>query len=110
VALEKVAGSSPVGHPKGKPVGTGRETSNRGPRARFRGPPNAIGNAIGVLRVYIARTRQIRSFGSGPFADGVKVANFAEGRMGYRMWGLRTGRISPSVGDRYDHDVDEPIA
>jgi hypothetical protein len=35
------------------------------------------------------------------------VATFAEGRIGYRMWAMRTGRISPSVEDRYDHDVDE---
>ena len=28
----KVAGSSPVGHPKGKPVGTGKEIANREPR------------------------------------------------------------------------------
>jgi hypothetical protein len=33
-------------------VGTGGETSNRGPRARFRGSPNAIGNAIGAPKVY----------------------------------------------------------
>jgi hypothetical protein len=41
------------------------------------------------------------------FADGLKVAYFAEGRLGYRVWAARTGRISPSVEDRYDHDVDE---
>ena len=40
--------------------------------------PNAIGNAIGAPKVYIARTKQIRSFGSGLFADSVKVACFAE--------------------------------
>jgi hypothetical protein len=44
------------------------------------------------------------------FADGVKVANFAEGRIGYRLWATRTGRISPSVEDRYDHNVDELMA
>jgi hypothetical protein len=52
-------------------------------------------------------SRPIRSFGLGLFADGVKVANFAEGRMSYRLWAARTGRISPSVEDRYDHGVDE---
>jgi hypothetical protein len=35
------------------------------------------------------------------------VASFADGRAGYREWALRTGRLSPSVEDRYDHDVDE---
>ena len=36
-----------------------------------------------------------------------KVASFRDGRRGYRMWATRTGRISPSLEDRYDHDVDE---
>jgi len=39
-----------------------------------------------------------------------RVASFREGRIGYRRWALRTGRISPSVEDRYDHDVDELTA
>src|SRR5829696_1791571 len=36
-----------------------------------------------------------------------RVASFREGRIGYRLWATRSGRISPSVEDRYDHDVDE---
>jgi hypothetical protein len=44
------------------------------------------------------------------FADGVKVACFAKGRIGYRLWATRTGRISPSLEDRYEHDVDELMA
>ncbi len=36
-----------------------------------------------------------------------RVASFAEGRVGYRAWALRTGRLNPSVEDCYDHDVDE---
>jgi hypothetical protein len=39
-----------------------------------------------------------------------RVASFREGRIGYRLWAARTGRISPSVEDRYDHDVDELLA
>src|SRR5215213_2371816 len=39
-----------------------------------------------------------------------RVASCREGRIGYRRWALRTGRISPSVEDRYDHDVDELTA
>jgi hypothetical protein len=39
-----------------------------------------------------------------------RVASFREGRIGYRLWATRTGRISPSVEDRYDHDVDEMLA
>jgi hypothetical protein len=39
-----------------------------------------------------------------------RVASFREGRIGYRLWATRTGRISPSVEDRYDHDIDELMA
>jgi hypothetical protein len=39
-----------------------------------------------------------------------RVASFREGKIGYRLWATRTGRISPSVEDRLDHDVDELIA
>jgi hypothetical protein len=39
-----------------------------------------------------------------------RVASFRLGRIGYRLWAMRTGRISPSVEDRYDHDVDELMA
>ena len=39
-----------------------------------------------------------------------RVASFRESRIGYRLWATRTGRISPSVEDRYDHDVDELMA
>jgi hypothetical protein len=39
-----------------------------------------------------------------------RVASFREGRIGYRLWATRSGRISPSVEDRLDHDVDEIMA
>ena len=39
-----------------------------------------------------------------------RVASFREGRIGYREWATRSGRINPSVEDRYDHDVDELMA
>src|SRR5918995_5963141 len=39
-----------------------------------------------------------------------RVASFREGRIGYREWALRSGRINPSLEDRYDHDVDELLA
>jgi hypothetical protein len=39
-----------------------------------------------------------------------RVASFREGRIGYREWARRRGRINPSVEDRYDHDVDELTA
>jgi hypothetical protein len=46
------------------------------------------------------------------YADGVKVASFAEGRIGYREWALRSGHLEyiHSIDDRYDHDVDELMA
>ena len=39
-----------------------------------------------------------------------RVASFQEGRIGYREWATTTGRISPSVEDRHDHDIDELMA
>jgi hypothetical protein len=39
-----------------------------------------------------------------------RAASFRLGRIGYREWATRTGRISPSVEDRLDHDVDELMA
>jgi hypothetical protein len=39
-----------------------------------------------------------------------RVASFRDGRTGYRMWATRTGRISPSVEDRWDRDEDEFLA
>ena len=42
------------------------------------------------------------------FAAG-RVASFAQGRIGYREWARRSGRLGNihSIDDRYDHDVDE---
>jgi hypothetical protein len=46
------------------------------------------------------------------YVDGGKVACFAEGRIGYRDWARRNGRLGDihSIDDRYDHDVDELMA
>jgi hypothetical protein len=48
-------------------------------------------------------------FGYGLYADGVRVASFAESRIGYREWARRIGRLEDihSSDDRYDHDIDE---
>jgi hypothetical protein len=48
-------------------------------------------------------------FSYGLYADGIRVASFAEGRIGYRKWARRNGRLGEihSIDDRYDHDVDE---
>ena len=39
-----------------------------------------------------------------------RVASFRLGRIGYREWATRSGRINPSLEDRLDHDVDELMA
>lgn len=51
-------------------------------------------------------------FSYGVYADGARVICFAEGRIGYREWARRNGKLYDihSVDDRYDHDVDELMA
>jgi hypothetical protein len=48
-------------------------------------------------------------FSYGLYVDSLRVASFAEGRIGYREWARRNGRLGDihSLDDRYDHDVDE---
>jgi hypothetical protein len=48
-------------------------------------------------------------FDYGLYADGVRVASFADGRVGYREWARMNGRLGDihSLDDRLDHDVDE---
>ena len=64
------------------------------------------GTAAGKHRVEV----EDFEFGYGLYSEGVRVASFREGRIGYRLWATRTVRTSPSVEDRYDHDVDEMMA
>ena len=68
----------------------------------------ADGVAAGKHRVEV----EDFDFGYGLFADGLKVASFAEGRIGYCEWARRNGRLCeiPSMDDRYDHDIDELMA
>ena len=51
-------------------------------------------------------------FSYGLFAEGIRVASFAEGRIVYREWVRRNGRLGDihSLDDRFDHDVDELMA
>jgi hypothetical protein len=51
-------------------------------------------------------------FSYGLYVDEGRVASFAEGRIGYREWARRSGRLGDihSIDDRYDHDVDELMA
>ena len=50
-------------------------------------------------------------FSYGVYADGSRVICFAEGRIGYREWARRSGRLADihSIDDRLDHDIDELI-
>ena len=42
--------------------------------------------------------------------DDVRISTFGKGRIGYREWARRTGRLQDelihSLDDKYDHDVD----
>ena len=51
-------------------------------------------------------------FSYGVYANGRRVICFAEGRIGYREWARRNGRLEDihSIDDRLDHDVDELMA
>jgi hypothetical protein len=44
--------------------------------------------------------------------DDVRVSTFAEGRVGYREWARRSGRLDyiHSLDDKYDHDVDMALS
>jgi hypothetical protein len=67
-----------------------------------------------IVGAVVAGKHQVEDFdfGYGLYADGVRVASFAEGRIGYREWARRNGRLGDihSIDDRYDHDVDELLA
>jgi hypothetical protein len=59
-----------------------------------------------LLRLSASASIPSRHFAAG------RVASFAEGRIGYREWARRNGRLGDihSIDDRYDHDVDEIMA
>jgi hypothetical protein len=70
------------------------------------------GIAAGGYAVEVEDTDFAYALYAGDPSNGsaIRVASFREGRIGYRLWATRTGRIGPSVEDRYDHDVDELMA
>jgi hypothetical protein len=45
-------------------------------------------------------------------SNGTRLATFAEGRMGYREWARRSGRLDyiHALDDRYDHDIDQVLS
>jgi hypothetical protein len=71
---------------------------------------------VGILRppywFTFPREHEDIDFSYGLFVDGGRVASFAEGRIGYREWSRRSGRLADihSLEDRYDHDIDELMA
>jgi hypothetical protein len=66
----------------------------------------------GIAAGHHVVTAEDFDFSYALYADGVKVASFAEGRAGYREWARRSGRLEyiHSIDDRYDHDIDELMA
>jgi hypothetical protein len=72
--------------------------------------------AVEVVDVGLARAQaeEVEDFdySYGLIVDGGRVACFAEGRIGYREWARRNGRLADihSIDDRYDHDIDELMA
>ena len=69
-----------------------------------------------IVAAVVAGKHQVEvedfDFSYGLYVDGGRVASFAEGRIGYREWARRSGRLADihSVDDRYDHDIDEIMA
>jgi hypothetical protein len=45
-------------------------------------------------------------------SNGTRLATFAEGRIGYREWARRCGRLDTihALDDRYEHDIDELLS
>ena len=64
------------------------------------------------LQNFTGTTVEDFDFSYGVYANGARVICFAEGRIGYREWARRSGRLADihSIDDRLDHDVDELLA
>jgi hypothetical protein len=66
-----------------------------------------------IVAAVVAGKHQVEvedfDFSYGVYANGRRVICFAEGRIGYREWARRSGRLADihSIDDRYDHDVAE---
>jgi len=61
---------------------------------------------VPILCLSASATTPGRDFAAG------RVASFGEGRIGYREWARRNGRLADihSIDDRCDHDIDELMA
>ena len=68
-----------------------------------------------IVAAVVAGKHQVEAedfdFSYALFVDGSRVACFAEGRIGYREWARRNGRVGDihSLDDRLDHDIDEVL-
>ena len=66
-----------------------------------------------IVAAVVAGKHQVEvedfDFSYGVYANSRRVICFAEGRIGYREWAHRSGRLGEihSIDDRYEHDVDE---
>jgi len=69
-----------------------------------------------IVAAVVAGDHQVEvedfDFSYGVYANDKRVICFAEGRIGYREWARRNGRLGDihSIDDRYDHDIDELMA
>jgi hypothetical protein len=69
-----------------------------------------------IVAAVVAGKHQVEvedfDFSYGVYANGRRVICFAEGRIGYREWARRSGRLADihSLDDRLDHDIDELMA
>ena len=69
-----------------------------------------------IVAAVIAGKHQVEvedfDFSYGVYANGRRVICFAEGRIGFREWARRNGRLADihSIHDRLDHDIDELMA
>jgi hypothetical protein len=69
-----------------------------------------------IVAAVVAGKHQVEvedfDFSYGVYVSGRRVICFAEGRIGYREWARRNGRLGDihSLDDRYDHDIDELMA
>jgi hypothetical protein len=66
-----------------------------------------------IVAAFVAGKHQVEvedfDFGYGVYANGRRVICFAEGRIGYREWARRNGRLADihSLDDRLDHDIEQ---
>jgi hypothetical protein len=69
-----------------------------------------------IVDAVIAGKHQVEvedfDFSYGVYTNSRRVICFAEGRIGYREWARRNGRLADihSIDDRFDHDIDELMA